>query len=106
MKIQQFEAMLEQGRDSPMLRYSLGKLYLEAENTQQAIVHLENCLEQDPVYSAAWSLLGKAYLEAGDVESARQTWEKGVVAAENKGDIQTMKMMNVFLKRLDKTVKK
>lgn len=106
MKIQQFEAMLEQGRDSPMLRYSLGKLYLEAEDMPQAIAHLENCLEQDPTYSAAWSLLGKAHLEAGDVEAARQTWEKGIVAAETKGDIQTMKMMNVFLKRLDKAAKK
>ena len=102
MDAQQFEAMLAQGRDSPLLRFSLGKLHLDAGNAQDAVIHLSKCLEQDPKYSAAWKLLGKAQLEAGDRDSARQTWEDGIAAATDKGDIQAAKEMTVLLKRLSK----
>ncbi len=103
MNIQQFEAMLAQGRDSALLRFGLGKLHLDAGDAQQAVLHLSKCLEQDPHYSAAWNLLGKAHLEAGDAEAARQTWEKGIATAQEKGDVQAAKMMTVFLNRLNKT---
>lgn len=102
MNIQQFETMLAQGRDSSLLRFGLGKAYLDAGDAKQAVVHLSKCLEHDPTYSAAWSLLGQAQLEVGDRDAARQTWENGITAAQKKGDIQASKMMTVFLKRLDK----
>lgn len=102
MNIQQLEAMLEQGRDSALLRFGLGKGYLDAGDYPHAVVHLNACVEQDPNYSAAWKLLGKAQLEAGDPEAAQQTWEKGIAIAEDKGDVQAGKEMTVFLKRLGK----
>jgi hypothetical protein len=35
-----FERMLAQGRDSALLRYSLGNEYLKADNPCNAVVHL------------------------------------------------------------------
>lgn len=103
MDLQQLEAMLEKGRDSALLRLSLGKGYLDAGDPARAIEHLQRCVEQDPDYSAAWNMLGKAQLEGGDPQAAQQTWEHGMTVAERKGDVQAGKEMAVFLKRLART---
>lgn len=102
MDVQQLEAMLAKGRDSSLLRFSMGKCYLDLADYPQAITHLAASVAQDPGYSAAWKLLGKAHLEAGDLDAAQLAWEDGMAAAEKKGDVQAGKEMAVFLKRLEK----
>lgn len=102
MDVEQLEAMLAKGRDSSLLRFSLGKCYLDLADYPQATTHLAECVEQDPGYSAAWKLLGKAHMEAGDLDAAQRAWEDGVAAAEKKGDVQAGKEMAVFLKKLAK----
>ena len=52
--------------------------------------------------AAAWKLLGKAQLAAGDRAAARAAWEQGIAAAQAHGDKQAEKEMTVFLKKLDK----
>ncbi|MBR7540564.1 hypothetical protein KC221_30730, partial [Mycobacterium tuberculosis] len=68
----------------------------------EAAVHLVVCVEQDPKYSAAWKLWGKAYQLVGDLAAARKAWEDGIVAAQAHGDKQAEKEMTVFLKKLNK----
>lgn len=94
--------MLAAGKDSSMLRFGLGKGYLDAGDPATAAVHLQRCVEQDPTYSAAWKLLGKALQASGDPEQARQAWKQGLVAAQNRGDKQAEKEISVFLRKLDK----
>lgn len=100
--IENFEKMLANGQDSPMLRYSLGLEYTKAEDYAQAATHLRSAVEQDAGYSAAWKLLGKALSESGDRTGAIAAYEQGIAAAEKKGDKQAAKEMQVFLKRLQK----
>lgn len=96
------EAMLAKGIDNSLLRFGLGKAYLDAADTAQAVQHLQRCVELDPGYSAAWKLLGKALLDSGDKAGAAQTWEHGISAARHKGDKQAEKEMSVFLRRLQR----
>ncbi|MDZ5603186.1 hypothetical protein SJI00_10410 [Pseudomonas sp. RP23018S] len=96
------EKMLAKGVDNPLLRFGLGKAWLDEGNGSEAAQHLVRCVEQDPKYSAAWKLLGKAHQLAGDVAAARKAWEEGVAAAQVHGDKQAEKEMAVFLKKLDK----
>lgn len=56
----------------------------------------------DPLYSAAWKLLGKAPQGHGDTEGARVTWGRGMVVAQTWSDKQVEKEVGVFLRRLDK----
>ena len=98
--IESFEKMLAQGKDNPLLRFSLGSEYLKVGTVDLAVVHLRAALAQDASYSAAWKLLGKALVEACDVAGAKEAYGNGIAAANAKGDKQAAKEMGVFLKRL------
>ncbi|MFC5696137.1 tetratricopeptide repeat protein [Pseudomonas sp. GCM10022186] len=100
--IESLEKMLAKGVDNPLLRFGLGKAYLDQGDAATAAEHLRRCVEQDPKYSAAWKLLGKALEADGDLAAARTAWTEGLAAAQAHGDKQAEKEMTVFLKRLDK----
>lgn len=102
MDREKLEAMLARGQDSSMLRFGLGKAYLDAGEAAQAVEHLQHCVDLDSGYSAAWKLLGKAQLAAGEGEAARRAWQQGLAAAVAKGDKQTEREIAVFIKKLDK----
>ena len=101
--IEKLEAMLASGQDSALLRFSLGTAYLKQENIEQAALHLQQAVHQDPEYSAAWKAYGKALTRLGRMDAAQQAYQAGIAVAEKKGDIQAAKEMRVFLKRIQKT---
>lgn len=94
--------MLAAGRDGALLRFSLGNEYLKAGEAAAAARHLRAAVEQDPHYSAAWKLLGRALREAGDLAAALQAYRQGIAVAEDKGDKQAAKEMTVFARRIEK----
>ncbi|WP_166362150.1 tetratricopeptide repeat protein [Pseudomonas akapageensis] len=100
--IESLEKMLAKGVDNSLLRFGLGKAWLDEGDSVKAIEHLQRCVELDPKYSAAWKLLGKAHLAHGDPDAARQAWERGLEAARGHGDKQAEKEMLVFLKKLER----
>jgi Tfp pilus assembly protein PilF len=100
--IENFEAILRGGKDSAMLRFSLGKAYLDKGDSHAAIQHLRSAVAQDAGYSAAWKLLGKALTGSGEFDGALKVYRQGIRVAEAKGDIQAAKEMRVFLRRLEK----
>ncbi len=98
--LKSLEKMLAQGMDNALLRFGLGKGYLDAGDFARAAEHFRRCVEFDANYSAAWKLLGKALQEQGDQAGAEQAWQQGIAAAQSHGDKQAEKEMTVFLKRL------
>jgi Tfp pilus assembly protein PilF len=99
---ERFEALLAAGKDSALLRFSLGMHYLNTGDSARAAGHLRAAVGHDPGYSAAWKLLGKALAQSGDEASAIEAYRSGIAAAERKGDKQAAREMAVFLKRLEK----
>jgi predicted Zn-dependent protease len=102
--IDNFEAMLARGQDSALLRYSLGSEYLKQEDHERAVGHLAAAVRQDPDYSAAWKLYGKALDGAGRHAEAVEAFDEGIAAAERRGDVQAAKEMRVFRKRAQKAL--
>jgi Tfp pilus assembly protein PilF len=100
--IANLEKLLGGPRDGALLRYSLGNEYLKAGDPAQAIVQLRESLARDQRQSAAWKLLGKALSEAGQEQEALATYRQGIIVAEEKGDVQAVKEMQVFARRLEK----
>jgi Tfp pilus assembly protein PilF len=102
--LENLEAMLAAGQDNPLLRFTLGNILLKQGDARGSVEHLQEAVRQDPGYSAAWKVYGKALQTLGDNEGAMQVYETGIEAARQKGDIQAVKEMQVFLKRLKKGV--
>ncbi|HET8551311.1 MAG TPA: tetratricopeptide repeat protein [Gammaproteobacteria bacterium] len=100
--IDNFERMLSAGRDSALLRFSLGSEYLKADAPDCAAEHLSRAVELDPDYSAAWKLYGKALVAAGREADAAEAYARGIAVATGRGDKQAAKEMQVFLRRLNK----
>jgi Tfp pilus assembly protein PilF len=101
--IENFEKMLADGQDSALLRYGLGGEYFKQGDAAMAAEHLARAVQLDKGYSAAWKLYGKVLTELGRDAQAVAVYEKGIEAAEAKGDKQAAKEMQVFLKRLRKS---
>ncbi len=100
--IETFESLLKKGNDNALLRYSLGNENFKAGNFNEAIIHLEKAIEFNQSYSAAWKLYGKALSEDNQIDKAINAYNKGIEIAEKNGDVQAVKEMRVFLKRLNK----
>ncbi len=98
------EAMLEDGQDNALLRFTLGSAFLKKGDAAQAVKHLCVAVKHDPEYSVAWKMYGKALHELEDFEAAQVAFESGIAAAERHGDVQAAKEMNVFLKRVLKAL--
>lgn len=102
--IHSLEKLLEAGKDSALLRFSLGNAHLKAGDAAAAVVHLQRALELDPDYSAAWKLLGAALTAAQRTEEALGAYRQGIAVAERRGDKQAAKEMQVFARRLQKQI--
>ena len=100
--ISQLEKLLGTPRDGALLRYSLGLEHEKAGNHERAIEYLRDAVTRDPLYSAAWKVLGKALTEANRAEEALAAYRQGIEAAKKKGDRQAEKEMTVFARRLEK----
>jgi Tfp pilus assembly protein PilF len=100
--IDNFEAMLAQGRDNALLRFSLGNEYLKQGDAARAAEHLRRAVEHDPQYSAAWKLLGKALTDSEAWSDALAAYRQGIAVAEARGDKQAAKEMGVFARRIEK----
>lgn len=102
--IDNLEKMLAKGQDNALLRFTLGSEYLKAERPEDAVAHLRAAVEQDPNYSAAWKLYGKALSAAGRHGEAIAVFDQGMQVAERRGDIQAAREMGVFRKRAQKAL--
>lgn len=100
--LQSFERMLAAGRDSALLRYSIGNEYAKASQWAAAIDALEHAVTLDPTYTAAWKLYAKALEQAGRSVDALDAYRRGIVVARQKGDRQAEKEMTVFARRIER----
>ena len=93
--------MLAAGKDSALLRFSLGNEYLKTGDVARAADHLARAVALDPDYTAAWKLYGKALAAAGRKDEALAAYRNGIEVAGKRGDKQAEKEMRVFARRLE-----
>jgi predicted Zn-dependent protease len=98
-----FLKMLDAGKDSALLRYSLGNEYAKAGDAETAALHLRRAVELDPEYTAAWKLLGRALADSGHRDEALAAYTSGIAVAIRRGDKQAQKEMQVFARRIERS---
>lgn len=97
--IEKLLKMLEDGKDAPLLRFSLAKALMAAQQFDDAAQHLREAVHQHPDYSAAWAALGECLLHLADDDGAIAAWANGSAVAMKRGDIQAKRQLDVRLRR-------
>lgn len=97
-----FRKLLGRDPDNPMVLYSLGNELFKEGDYAGARDHLRRAVEQKPDYSVAYRMLGRAHYELGENAEAREVFDRGRGVAQENGDLQTVKEIDVFARRLEK----
>lgn len=101
-RTEMFRKLLERDPNNPMVLYSLGSELFKEGSYPEARDHLRRAVENKPDYSVAYRMLGRAHFELGEDDEARAVFERGRRVAEANGDLQTVKEIDVFSRRLEK----
>ncbi len=96
------ESRIASGSETALAHFTLGKLCLDEGCHETAAHHLSRAVELDALYSAAWSLLGKSQAALERRAAAKEAYQSGIFAAEQKGELQAARQMRVFIARLEK----
>jgi predicted Zn-dependent protease len=97
-----FRKLLERDPQNPMVLYSLGNELFKEGRYEEARDHLQRAVENKPDYSVAYRMLGRTHYELHENTEARSVFLKGREVAQRNGDLQTVKEIDVFLRRLQK----
>lgn len=98
---ERLEKLLEQQPDKAELALALAQLCLRENDSQSALRYAKQAVGVDSGYSAALLTAGLAAREQGDVSAAREWFVQAQLAAEARGDMQILRQVQVYLKRMD-----
>ena len=101
-RAEMFRKLLERDPENPMVLYSLGNELFKEKKYPEAREHLSRAVRNKPDYSVAYRVLGRTLYELGEYGEARRVFADGHEVAERSGDLQTVKEIDVFVRRLEK----
>ncbi len=101
-RAEMFRKLLERDPDNPMVLYSLGGELFKEERYDEAREYLARAVRNKPDYSVAYRTLGRSLYELGEDEEAGRVFAEGREVAQKNGDLQTVKEIDVFTRRLEK----
>jgi predicted Zn-dependent protease len=94
--------LLERDPENPMVLYSLGNELFKEEKYSEAREYLSRAVRNKPDYSVAHRTLGRTLYELDEDAEARRVFAEGREVAQKNGDLQTVKEIDVFVRRLEK----
>ena len=101
-RAEMFRKLLDKDPDNPMILCSMGIELFKEGRYQEAREHLARAVENKPDYSVAYRMLGRTHYELHENAEARSVFARGRGVAQENGDLQTVKEIDVFLRRLDR----
>ena len=97
-----FRRLLDRDPNNPMVLYSLGNELFKEKKYAEAREHLSRAVQNKPDYSVAYRTLGRVLYELGENTEARRVFAEGREVAKRNGDLQTVREIDVFVRRLEK----
>ncbi len=88
-RIEILKSMVEQDPNNSFARYGLGMEYVNAGQFANAIAHFRALIAANADYAAAYYHGGQALEKLGNIEEARELYEKGIEATARTGDGHT-----------------
>jgi Fe-S cluster biosynthesis and repair protein YggX len=103
-RIEQFRKMAEADPNNELGHFSLGKAYLDAGQTKEAIGSFQRSIELNPNTAKVYQLLAEALLKENRRDEAIERLTKGVEVAAARGDLMPKNEMVRMLKELGAAV--
>ena len=100
-RIGKLKALLEQDPNDSFSRYALALEYAGANDSNQALVLLEDHVTRDPSYVPAYQQLGYLYEKLGRLQNAAAAFNKGIEIAVQQGDRHAQSEMQDALDSLE-----
>lgn len=101
-RAEMFRRLLEKDPNNPMILYSLGNELFKDRKYSEAREYLSRAIRNKPDYSVAYRTLGRTLFELHDDAEARRVFAQGREVAQRNGDLQTVREIDVFIRRLEK----
>ena len=89
-RIEALKAMVAQNPTDAFARYGLAMELIKGGELANGIAEFRALLEHNPNYAAAYFHGGQALEKIGDVEQARELYEKGIEVTSRTGDGHTL----------------
>lgn len=99
-RIEQFRKMADADPNNELGHFSLGKAYLDAGQTAQAIQSFQRVIELNPDIAKVYQMLATALLEENRKPEAIGRLTQGVAVAAARGDLMPKNEMIEMLKGL------
>jgi Flp pilus assembly protein TadD len=100
-RLEQFRQIVDMDPNDYFSHFGYASALFDAGRYAEAVQEFRAAIRLKPDYSAAFRDLGKALERTGAPAEAMQVYREGLPIAERNGDLQTLKEMQVFLKRLE-----
>jgi predicted Zn-dependent protease len=100
-RIDIFAEMVKQQPLEAMIWYGLASEYVKAERWGEATDALQTVVRINPDYTAAYQMLGTAWMSQGQKEEARRAWAEGIEAARRTGAWKAQQHMEGLLASID-----
>jgi tetratricopeptide (TPR) repeat protein len=98
-RLEQLRRIAEREPSDDVAQYGFGKACLDGGLLEEAIAAFTRATQLNPGYSAAYRDLGRTLSEAGRPHDAIRILRSGIRVAQERGDLQTVREMEVFMKR-------
>lgn len=103
-RIAMFKEVLEFDPDDPLATFGTGMAYVQLNEYDRAVPHLERATQVQKDYSAAYLNLGKCFEFMDRTDEARNAYAAGIECASRKGDLMPLREMERRLKALEESV--
>ncbi len=100
-RIETLKALVEMDPDNPLGRYGLANEYFKLENYEEAIIQINEYLRIKGDEGAVYRMLAECYLETGNKDRARVSYNKGIEAANRYGHPSMVEEFEEALEILD-----
>lgn len=84
-RIEQLKTLINKDPNNPLGRYGLANELFKSELFKDAIVEINEYLKLKDDEGAVYRMLAECYVKTGNIEEAKQTYQKGVEAANRHG---------------------
>ncbi len=84
-RIEQLKTLINRDPNNPLGRYGLANELFKSELFEDAIIEINEYLKLEDDEGAVYRMLAECYVRTGKIEEAKQSYQKGVEAANRHG---------------------